>query len=204
MGFAVVHDAGVLLFDIGVGTGNAEVEQCFRPRVTPLAQALSAHGFALDDVTAVGHSHLHFDHCGQNTLLLGRRVYVQATELAAVDEPDYTVPEWVGRGVVEFVELDGGETEIGPGITILATPGHTDGHQSLVVRTEAGPVLLAGQAVYTAAEWEGSTGPRLSGLPSAADSSAYAESVRRLRSLDPVRVHFAHDLDAWNRPEPER
>jgi len=204
LGFAVVHDAGVLLFDTGVGTGNAEVEEYFRPRVTPLGEALGAHGLSVDDVTAVANSHLHFDHCGQNTLLPGRTVYVQAPELAAAREPDYTVPEWIGLGVVELVELDGGATEVAPGLTIVPTPGHTAGHQSLLVRTEAGPVLLAGQAVYTAAEWDGSTDPRRSGFPSALDPRAYAASVRRLRALDPVRVHFAHDLEAWNLPTPDR
>ncbi|HEX9375992.1 MAG TPA: hypothetical protein VGB19_07130 [Actinomycetota bacterium] len=63
----------------------------------------------------------------------------------------------------------------------------TAGHQSLVVRTESGPVLLAGQAVYSAAEWEGSDDPRRSGLPSADDPNADAEFVRRVRDLDPVR-----------------
>jgi len=61
----------------------------------------------------------------------------------------------------------------------------TAGHQSLVVRTESGPVLLAGQAVYSAAEWEGSDDPRRSGLPSADDPNADAEFVRRVRDLDP-------------------
>ncbi len=53
--------------------------------------------------------------------------------------------------------------------------------------TESGPVLLAGQAVYSAAEWEGSDDPRRSGLPSADDPNADAEFVRRVRDLDPVR-----------------
>jgi N-acyl homoserine lactone hydrolase len=125
LGFAVQYDGGVLLFDTGVGTGHPEVEQYYRPRV-----------------------------CGGNALFAGRPAYVQAAELRASLEPEYTVPEWVGFDAVQFVELDGeGETEVAPGLVLVPTPGHTRGHQSLVVATDAGPVLVAGQAVYSAAEW---------------------------------------------------
>jgi glyoxylase-like metal-dependent hydrolase (beta-lactamase superfamily II) len=204
LGFAIRHDAGILLFDTGVGTGHPEVEQYYRPRVTPLEDALRARGLSIGDVTAVANSHLHFDHCGGNRLFPGLPAYVQAAELRAASEPDYTVPEWVGFGQVEFVELDGDrETEVAPGIVLLPTPGHTAGHQSLVIATAAGPMVVAGQAVYTAAEWSGSNDPADSGVIGAPDVLAYTESARRLRRLDPARVHFAHDLETWERPSAE-
>ncbi|MFL5799985.1 MAG: N-acyl homoserine lactonase family protein [Actinomycetota bacterium] len=204
LGFAVHHEEGVLLFDTGVGTGHPEVERYYRPRVTPLEDALAANGLSAADVTAIANSHLHFDHCGGNALFARRPAYVRAAELQASRQPDYTVPEWVGFDTVQFVELDGdGETEVAPGLVLVPTPGHTGGHQSLVVATEAGPVVVAGQAVYTVAEWEGSTDPTDSGVIGAADVLAYSESVRRLRRLEPVRIHFAHDLEAWKRSSAE-
>jgi glyoxylase-like metal-dependent hydrolase (beta-lactamase superfamily II) len=200
LGFAVRHDDGVLLFDTGVGTGDAEVEQYYRPRVTLLDDALRVHDIAAGDVTAIANSHLHFDHCGANTRFPGLTAYVQGAELEAARGPDYTVPGWVGFDALRFVELEGDtETEIAPGVVALPTPGHTPGHQSLVVATAAGPVVLAGQAVYSAAEWKGSTDPADSGVPGAPDVLAYSESVHRLRRIDPIRVHFAHDLVAWDR-----
>jgi hypothetical protein len=63
LGFAVVHAEGVLLFDTGVGTGHAEVEAYYRPRVRPIEDALADHGLSIADVTAIANSHLHFDHC---------------------------------------------------------------------------------------------------------------------------------------------
>jgi hypothetical protein len=36
-------------------------------------------------------------------------------------------------------------------------------------------------------------------MPEASDPAAYARSVEQLRSLDPVRVHFAHDAAIWHR-----
>jgi N-acyl homoserine lactone hydrolase len=190
----------VLLFDTGVGTGHPEVDRYYRPRLTPLEEALGAVGLAIGDITAVANSHLHFDHCGWNTRFAGRPAYVQAAELEAAREADYTVPEWVGFGSAQFVELPGdSETDVAPGVVLIPTPGHTRGHQSLVVSTRAGPVVVAGQAVYTAVEWEGSTDPRESGIPAAPDVLRYSESVRRLRRLEPVEMHFAHDLAVWRR-----
>jgi len=80
-----------------------------------------------------------------------------------------------------------------PGIRIVPTPGHTAGHQSLVVDAADGRTILAGQAVYTSAEWAGSDDPRVSGLPSAPDPAAYRASVARLRALQPDVVLFGHD-----------
>jgi N-acyl homoserine lactone hydrolase len=81
----------VLLFDTGVGTGSAEVEALFSPRVTPIEDALAAHGISMADVTAVANCHLHLDHAGQNARFAGLPILVQAREWAMVHEPGYTV-----------------------------------------------------------------------------------------------------------------
>jgi N-acyl homoserine lactone hydrolase len=197
MAFAVAHSDGVLLFDTGVGVGHREVDTSYRPTHYRLDEALARHGFSLPDVVAVANSHLHFDHCGQNRMFAGRPTYVQGAEWAAL-QPDYTVAEWVDLPGARYELLDG-EAELLPGVRAVPTPGHSPGHQSLVVDTESGPILLAGQAVYTLDEWEGKTNPRLSGRSSAWDAEQYGVSVRRLRDLRPVRVMFAHDQRMWER-----
>lgn len=60
-------------------------------------------------------------------------------------------------------------------------------------------MVLAGQAVQSLAEWEGSTDRRDSGEEGAPDHDAYVTSVQRLRSVEPVRVLFAHDAAVWQR-----
>ena len=197
---AVVHRDGVFLFDTGMGAGNAEVEELFSPERYPLEAALDAHGIAMADVTAVGNCHLHFDHGGQNGLFPGRPIFVQRRDWAMVHQPDYTVPEWVDVPGLTYEVLDG-EAEVAPGLRVIPTPGHVDGHQSLVVQTPGGAIVVAGQAVLTLAEWEGATDAAVSGEPRDDDDrrDAYASSVRRLRALDPVRVHFVHDPAVWER-----
>jgi glyoxylase-like metal-dependent hydrolase (beta-lactamase superfamily II) len=194
---AVVHRDGVFLFDNGVGFGNAEVKEVFTPRVTPLEDALAEHGIALADVTGAANCHLHFDHSGQNARLRGMPIFVQRREWAMVHDPDYTVPEWVDAPGLRYEVLDG-ETEVAPGIRLIPTPGHTAGHQSLVLDASEGTIVLAGQALQSRLEWEGSTEPSASGASGARDPG-YTSSVERLRALDPVRVHFAHDAAIWRR-----
>jgi len=196
---AVVHRDGVFLFDTGVGTGNAEIEAWFSPRVTFVDDALAAAGLALGDVTGAANCHLHFDHAGQNGRLPpGVPIFTQRAEWRMVHEPDHTIAAWVDVPGLRYELLDG-DAEVAPGLTLVATPGHTSGHQSLVIETGGGPIVLAGQAVWTRDEWDGATGEERSGAPSAADRDAYRASVERLRSLDPVRVHFAHDRSIWHR-----
>jgi N-acyl homoserine lactone hydrolase len=199
-GFALVQQDGVLLFDSGVGIGHPEIDSWFRPEHHPLPDALQRHSLSVSDVVAVVNSHLHFDHCGQNRLFAGKPIYVQTGEYRVVREPDYTVPEWVDFPGAGYELLDG-EAELLPGVRALPTPGHTRGHQSLLVDSEGGQILLAGQAVYTWDEWEGSNDPRHSGEPSSWNRQAYAASVSRLRELDPARVLFAHDERTWQRAD---
>ena len=193
---AILHRDGVFLFDNGVGFGNAEVESTFSPRVTAIEDALAKHDSSLADVTGVANCHLHFDHSGQNIRIpKGVPIFVQRTEWAMVHEPDYTVPEWIDVPGLSYEVLDG-EIEVAPGLRLIPTPGHTAGHQSLVLDASDGTVVLAGQAVQSRAEWEGATEPSASGASEAKDPR-YPESVDALRSLDPVRVHFAHDAAVW-------
>jgi N-acyl homoserine lactone hydrolase len=198
LAFAVVHEQGLLLFDTGVGINVPEIDEWYKPERHPLSGALRAHGLELSDVSAVANSHLHFDHCGQNLLFRNQPIHVQARELEAAREPAYTVPEWIDDSRCHYELLDG-DAELFRGVTLVATPGHTPGHQSMVVDGETGARLIAGQAIYTVAEWSGDRAPKRSGEPSAWDPETYRRSVQRLRDLNPQRVYFSHDTDTWER-----
>ena len=97
-----------------------------------------------------------------------------------------------------YEQLDGDHTVSGD-LRLLATPGHTPGHQSLAVGTRAGLVILAGQAVYTAAEWAGEPTP-LEGRSGAPDIEAYDRSIARLRALDPTSCGSVTTERTWSRP----
>jgi glyoxylase-like metal-dependent hydrolase (beta-lactamase superfamily II) len=149
----VVHTGGVFLFDNGAGFGNDEIQERFGPRVRRLEEALGSVGITLADVTGAANCHLHFDHAGQNGRLTGLPIFVQRAEWEMVHQPDYTVAEWIDVPGLDYEVLDG-ETEVAPGLRLVPSPGHTAGHQSLVIDTPDGPVVLAGQAVRSRSEWQ--------------------------------------------------
>ena len=150
-GHAVEHPDGIFLFDNGAGFGNAEVETRFSPRVRPVDDALEEAGISLADVTGAANCHLHFDHSGQNTRLRGIPIFVQRAEWAKIHEPDYTVPEWIDVPGLTYELLDG-ETEVAPGMRLDPTPGHTPGHQSLVIDAPEGPASVGTEFRSTGAD----------------------------------------------------
>jgi len=198
LAYAVRHPDGLLLFDTGLGQADEGTEAWYRPSRVPLPAALQTVGSSLADVDLVVNCHLHFDHCGGNPLLAGRPVFCQRTELeTARTTESYTVPALVDYAGVSYQELDG-ETEILPGVIVVPTPGHTAGHQALVVRCDDGTVVLAGQS------HDHTSGFSSDALAVEARRAGTAEPLplapawmERLLDLDPRRVLFAHDGAVW-------
>jgi N-acyl homoserine lactone hydrolase len=195
LGYVVDHPDGMLLFDTGMGS-HPDVDAHYRPRRTGLAEALAATGAQVGDIALAANCHLHFDHCGGNRALGQIPIFVQAAELdAARHTPDYTLPELLEGS--NFTQLDG-TAEVLSGVFLMPTPGHTDGHQSLIVRRPDGAVIVAGQSHETATQyaadqlaWQAHQDGHGQPLPRIPD---WMEAVAR---LDPRIVYFAHDRSVW-------
>jgi glyoxylase-like metal-dependent hydrolase (beta-lactamase superfamily II) len=197
-GYLVRHDDGLVLLDTGIGEGDDETEAWYRPRRVPLPHALATAGVDLADLTLVANCHLHFDHCGGNPLLGRTPILSQRTELATARSGEYTFDHLLDHPGTNYQVLDG-EAEPLRGVHVVPTPGHVDGHQSLVVECDDGSVVLAGQSHDTASAWSAdvlAAGARDLGhqdpLPTA---PAWMD---RLLAFDPRRVVFAHDAAAWS------
>ena len=206
-GFLVRDGGDCILVDTGVGTGSALIDRLYRPQRVELSAALAKAGSSLDEVTAVVNSHLHFDHCGNNSLFPGVPIFVQKTELDAAREPQYTVPEWVEFPGASYVAVDGRHS-ISENLELVPTPGHTPGHQSLLVRSGEHVELVVAQAAYTAEEFQlfgSSTDP--AALEPFIKSNAvwsreaYVSSLAALHQLRLRRAFFSHDPVAWEATE---
>ena len=150
------------------------------------------------DMGLVINIHLHFYHCGQNALFKHAPFYVQRAELSRMRRDSAELYEWFGFSGARFELLDG-DAEVLPGLEVIATPGHTEGHQCVVVRPGDGGVdLLIGDAAYTPRQY---AEPASDNLPAgqASDVEAWRESVRRIRSLAPNQVHFCHHTEIVHR-----
>ncbi|MEU0271008.1 N-acyl homoserine lactonase family protein [Streptomyces sp. NPDC006307] len=197
LAYLVRHEAGLLLFDTGLGAGDPEAEAHYRPRRKDLVAALAARGVTPDDIDIVVNCHLHFDHCGANPLLAGRPVLVQRGELATARAGGYTIDALVDFPGARYEELDG-EAEVWPGVRVVPTPGHTAGHQSLVVSGSEGTTVLAGQAYDFASQFASDEMARRARAEGAGEfEGRYRPWLDRLAELEPSRVLFAHDRSVW-------
>lgn len=200
LAYYIAHPDGGILFDAGVAPLDAGTEAYYRPYRVPLTEALEAAGQTLASVRVVVPCHLHFDHIGDLSQLIGRPVVVQRAELDAAREPGYTVPGIADDVAIGWETIDG-EEELMEGVRIVPTPGHTAGHQSVIVRAREGAIVLAGQALDTASEWsaaylnwavstQGAEGGDDLDLP-------YPAWLPHVQEFRPSVVLFAHDLPMW-------
>ncbi|MFE5298720.1 MBL fold metallo-hydrolase [Streptomyces sp. NPDC056632] len=170
LAYLVRYEGGSLLFDTGMGTGSPETDAHYRPVRRPLA---------VGEVDLVVNSHLHFDHIGGNQGFPDTPVLVQRKELATARAGGYTIDSLLPGVRYEEVE---GEYGIADGVLLLPTPGHTEGHQSVVLDHGDRVTVLAGQAYDFAHEF---------GTP-------YRSWIGRIAELAggrDVRVLFAHDRE---------
>jgi len=196
--YAIRHLGGVFLFDTGFAPDGPEMEGFYRRyeiRPRDMDEVLAEAGIDPGEITAISNCHLHLDHSGQNNRFPDIPIYVQRSEWAAAHEPDYTVVETIDFPGATYMEVDG-EVEPAPGMRIIPTPGHSPGHQSLVIEGPDGVLLLAGQAVYSRGEWLGLPDAR-EGASTARDREAYDRSIVRLKALNAKEVLFGHDRQGW-------
>jgi N-acyl homoserine lactone hydrolase len=156
-----------------------------------LEAQLSSVGLKPDDVELLINTHLHFDHAGQNRLFAGVPIAVQRLELEAATEEGY-LDVWDAPGLT-FRPVEGDWSPL-PGLEMLHTPGHTPGHQSMLIRAPGQVCLFTFDAVYTEEHW------RTRRLGAASDIAAARASVRKLRELarrEKARLVFGHDMAQW-------
>jgi len=192
--YLVITPTDILLIDTGVGEGNEHIERTFEPRRTPLAAELARFGLQTADVSLLVNSHLHFDHCGNNRLFPDAEIFVHANELSIASTPRYTVTGWFDYEGARITPVSE-DTEISPGVTLIQSPGHTPGHQSILVETAGGRTLIAAQAAYTADEYRRGGDPTEQAHEGL--NEQYVQSISRLKSLAAQRVYFSHDTAAW-------
>jgi glyoxylase-like metal-dependent hydrolase (beta-lactamase superfamily II) len=116
--------------------------------IKPMAEALeAATGLKPDDIDVVIFTQLHHDHCPCANLFKNAKFIVQKAEWDSCHNPPACYrtlynPEYVDGIKPTFVEGD--VIELYPGISLLSTPGHTLGSQSISVDTVDGRVIICG------------------------------------------------------------
>ncbi|HSR53512.1 MAG TPA: MBL fold metallo-hydrolase [Acidobacteriota bacterium] len=143
-----------LLIDTGCGDLFSDKEKkIYRiEREKRLSEQLADRaGLQPRDIDIVVNTHLHFDHAGGNTsrdaekglqptfpkarYIVQRRELHEAEHTTERNQASYNPDNWrplEESGQLETVE---GQSEIIPGVTVIPTPGHTLGHQSVLIES---------------------------------------------------------------------
>jgi len=159
--YLIKHAQGWFLWDTGVADAIAAMPDGLAPadpkavlwrRPKTLAGELDRLGVKPADIKGMAVSHTHPDHVGNVEMFPTTMLYVQKAEYewpGANNAPRFKAEHPVAK-------LEGDRDIFGDGsVTILSTPGHTPGHQSLLVKLpKSGAIVLSGDAVHFASNWE--------------------------------------------------
>jgi len=216
--WVIDHAKGVVVFDMGNNAaisdgqckshwtaGNCDFLKPNQKRDDVIDRQLQKIGFRPDQVKAVITSHSHLDHIG-NIKLFPKAVHViQKKELYQAWWPEkfqrpgdvFVMKDFDGPARdFNYLELEGDYDLFGDGsITVLSTPGHTLGHQSVRVRFPNGKTMIMAQDAIWFKE-------NLEGYPAGLNYSVkdYNASINRLkmmRDLENGELFFGHDGDQF-------
>ena len=182
--YLIKHTQGWFLWDTGVIDAIAD-----RPEGQPgqnggiswkrpkkLSTQIEELGLKPSDVKFMAVSHTHPDHIGNVELFPQTMLYVQKAEY------DWPLPLNVGRFKPEHpvTRIEGDRDVFGDGsIVLISTPGHTPGHQSLLVKLpKTGALVLSGDAVHFRDNWDNRRVPGFN-----FDVAKSAESLKRIEDV---------------------
>jgi N-acyl homoserine lactone hydrolase len=213
--FLLTHPKGNVVIDGGNAVECAtdpvghwgEAAATYRPIMKATdgcLNALRAIGVSPESVKFIVQSHLHMDHTGA----AGR--FSDAIHVVQRAEYEYAfTPDWFSAGAyvrkdfdkpnLKWFFLQGKQTDFydffGDGvIRLIFTPGHSPGHQSLLIYLpETGPILLTVDAVYTMEHWEKNVLPGF--MTNAIDTVRSVAKLRFIAQQTGAKVIPGHDPD---------
>ncbi|HXC24341.1 MAG TPA: MBL fold metallo-hydrolase [Gemmatimonadaceae bacterium] len=219
----VEHSSGLILIDTGLGNKENEkfhdiygVENAGANGRTALEDGLAQLGVRPEDINILINTHLHFDHAGGNTYvdesgtirlsfpkaryIAQRREFDDATHPNERTRATYLEGNVAPMQASGQLELIDGDREIVSGISVKVTPGHTPGHQSILIDSGGERAVYLGDLAPTRAHLPL---PWVMGFD--VEPLVTLETKRHLfkRVLEEDRtVIFDHDAEvAWGRVE---
>jgi len=196
--YLIHHAQGWLLWDTGVTDAVAAMPDGQAPsdpraihwyKPKTLRSELATVGVKPSDIKYLAISHTHPDHIGNVEM------FPQSTLLVQKAEYEWPNPLGVARFKPEHPvnKLEGDYDIFGDGsVTIISTPGHTPGHQSLLVKLpKAGAIVLTGDAVHFKSNWDNRRAPSINW-----DKEKTLASMQRIADLlakEKAQLWINHD-----------
>ncbi|MEA2428762.1 MAG: N-acyl homoserine lactone hydrolase [Thermoleophilaceae bacterium] len=223
--------AGVILIDTGLhpsvaidpkkNLGRAASLLLPGVRMKPedaVSAQLRARGIDHGDVKLVIMTHLHFDHASAISEFPEATFVVTSSEWHAATQPrgwqhgyrsqqfdhafDYRLLDFDAREVDSYETFGRSIDLLGDGsVRAVYTPGHTDGHMSVILRLSGGEALVAGDAIYTRGSLERGAMPFR-----AEDEHVFRRSLKEIQLYNETRdalIIPGHDMAFWKTLKPE-
>lgn len=166
--YLIAHPKGTLVWDTGFNDELAatpegkQISAGFHVKLSkPLATQMKEVGYAPDDVSYLGLSHMHFDHIGNVGLFPKATLLMQKEEYESAFGPDAAKygndPKNYPTLAANPNELLNGDRDVfGDGSVIIKRAlGHTPGHQLLFVKLKkTGNIVISGDLVHFTKNWE--------------------------------------------------
>jgi glyoxylase-like metal-dependent hydrolase (beta-lactamase superfamily II) len=196
--YLIKHNQGWFLWDTGLSDAVAAMPDGLKPadpratfwrRPKTLAAQLDQIGVKPSDIKSMAVSHTHPDHSGNVEMFPQTMLLVQKAEY-----------DWPGAGGAPrfkpehpVTKLSGDQDVFGDGsIMILSTPGHTPGHQSLLVKLpKTGAVVLSGDAAHFKDNWENRRVPE--GNDSKENTVASMARIADVLTKEKAQLWINHD-----------
>jgi len=201
--YVIKHGDDYMVWDTGYLPGSNP-----NAATVTLGEQLAQMKVRPEQVKYVGISHFHADHTGQLGTVPNATLLINDREWAAITAPTPMqganvagFTHWISGG--GKVEPQAGDKDVfGDGtVMILRTPGHTPGHQALLVRLkDKGPVILLGDAAHFHENYD------TDGVPSfnynRADTVASLERIKAIQKNLNATVIIQHDPRDINKLPP--
>jgi N-acyl homoserine lactone hydrolase len=198
--YLIKHTQGWFLWDTGIsdevatmpnGLASSDPKAVTWKRPKTLASQLEQIGVAPADLKAMAVSHTHPDHTGNVEMFPSTMLYVQKAEYewpGANNQPRF-------KPAHPVTLLEGDHDVFGDGsVMILSTPGHTPGHQSLLVRLpRTGVVVLSGDAVHFKSNWDNRRVPAINFNKE--QTLASMERLAKTASREEAQLWINHDKE---------
>jgi len=204
LSYLIKADEGNILIDTGVNPDD--IMALSGGHIKGLAEEfhlpnrLKEVGLTVDDIDMVIMTHLHLDHVGWLSKFKKAEIILQKEEYRfTMDPPAWTPFKYSPEryDIKNFkLKLVDGDYCLMPGITLLFTPGHSIGHQSILVELpQSGAIIIAGDAVFIQENLDKEYIPT-----TWSDTRHTLLSIRKLKMIAQIKkaaIFPGHDMEYW-------
>ncbi len=114
--------------------------------IQTLDSGLSKLGLSFGDIDLIILTHLHHDHVAQASRFPNARFLIQERELEFAQNPHPLVASYYYKEFFDGLnfEVISGDTKISEEVSVISTPGHSPGGQSVSIKTAQGIAIISG------------------------------------------------------------